>query len=90
MAEHKSNGSPDGHTSELAEFPEVHGKIIDRVELFSDSESFAITLKFEDRTSLHFTMEPAVFAFPTLSDWKDGNETVLKKYKGVRSEIQRS
>ena len=90
MAENKSNGSPNGHTSELADFPEVHGKTVDRIELFSDHEYYGITVKFADRTALNFTFESAVFAFPTLSDWEDGNEKILKKYKGVRSKIQRS
>ena len=91
MANHKTNGSDEGHTSaELANFPEVSGKIVDRIELFSDHEYYGITVKFVDRTSLTFTLETAVFTFPTFSDWQDGNETILKKYKGVRSKIQRS
>ena len=90
MADKKSNGSTNGHASELADFPEVSGKIVDRIEIHSDHEYYGITVKFVDRTALNFTFESAVFAFPVLSDWEDGNEKILKKYKGVRSKIQRS
>ena len=90
MADDKTNGSHDGHTSELADFPEVSGKIVQGVEIHSDHEYYGLTIKFIDRTALNFTFETAVFAFPTLSDWEDGDEKILKKYKGVRSKIQRS
>jgi len=91
VANHKTNGSDEGHTSaELADFPEVTGKIVQAVEIHSDHEFYGLTIRFEDRTALTFTFETAVFAFPTFSDWEDGNEKILKKYKSVRSKIQRS
>ena len=91
MATDKTNGSPNGDTSaELANFPEVTGKIVQAVEIHSDHEFYGLTIRVEDRTALTFTFETAVFAFPTFSDWEDGNETILKKYKSVRSKIQRS
>ena len=89
MATDKTNGSTNGHASELADFPEVTGKIVQAVEIHSDHEYYGLTIKFEDRTALNFTFETAVFAFPVLSDWETGDETILKKYKGVRSKIQR-
>ncbi|PYP91078.1 MAG: hypothetical protein DMG65_09430 [Candidatus Angelobacter sp. Gp1-AA117] len=90
MAENKGTHPPKKRTSrrELSEFPEVTGKIVDKVELFSDHEYYAITIRFQDKTSLHFAQEPAVFTFPRLSDWADGNETILQEYKSVRSNIQ--
>ena len=92
MAESKSNGSPEKRTSrrEVLTFPEVNGKTVEAVEVFSDREYYAISIRFQDKTALQFPLETAVFAFPSLSDWKDGNETILKEYKSVRSNIQRS
>ena len=75
---------------QLADFPEVKDKLLETVEVFSDSEYYGITIRFTDQTSLNFTLETAVFAFPVLSNWKDGNEKRLKKYKSIRSHIQRS
>jgi len=92
MAENKSNGSPERHTSrrEVLNFPEVNGKIVEAVEVFSDHEYYAISIRFQDKTALQFPLETAVFAVPTFSDWTDGNEKPIKKYKSVRSHVQRS
>ena len=91
MADSKGNGSPNERTSrrEVLNFPEVIGKTVESVEVFSDHEYYAISIRFQDKTALQFPLETAVFAFPSLSDWKDGNETVLKEYKSVRSRVQR-
>lgn len=90
MANKKTNGSPNKRTSEVADFPEIVGKIVSKVELHSGRDVYAITVFFEDRTELHFIFESGIFAFPTLSDWADGNETILKEYKSVQSKIERS
>ena len=92
MAENKGTHPPKIRTSrrEILEFPEVKGKIVENVEVFSHHEYYAISIWFQDKTSLNFPLETAVFTFPTLSDWADGNETILKEYKSVRSNIQRS
>ncbi|PYP93005.1 MAG: hypothetical protein DMG65_02205 [Candidatus Angelobacter sp. Gp1-AA117] len=75
---------------QLADFPETRDKIVENIEVFSDHEYYGITIRFTDKTALAFALETAVFAFPVLSDWADGNETILKKYKSIRSHIQRS
>ena len=92
MAENKSNGSPERHTSrrEILNFPEVNGKTVEAVEVFSHNEFYAITIRFQDKTALQLPLETAVFVFPTFSDWANGNEKILKEYKSVRSHIQRS
>lgn len=89
MANKKSNGSPNKHTSEVADFPEVVGKIVQNVELHSGRDVYSISIHFEDQTALYFILESGICAFPTFSDWTDGNETVIKEYKEVRSKIQR-
>jgi len=92
MAENKGTHPPKKRTSrkEVLEFPAVKGKTVEGVELFSDHEYYGITIRFQDKTALQFPFEIAVFAFSSLSDWKSGNERILKKYKSVRSNIQRS
>ena len=91
MAENKGTHPPKEHTSrrEVQEFPEISGKTVEAVELSADHEYYGITIRFQDKTSLNFTLETAVFSFPVLSDWTDGNQKILKKYKSVRSRIQR-
>ena len=75
---------------QLADFPEVKDKLLDSIEVFSDHEYYAITVRFQDKTALNFAMETAVFTFPVLSDWTGGNEKILKQYKSVRSNIKRA
>jgi len=91
MAENKRTHARRKRTSrrEVLEFPAVKGKTVEAVELFSDHEYYAISIRFQDKTALQFPLETAVFAFPSLSNWKSGNEKILKKYKSVRSNIQR-
>ena len=89
MAKKKNNHSGDDHTTQLGDFPEVTGKIVQSIELFSDKEYCGITIRFIDQTALDFTLETAVFVFPSYSDRTGGNETILKEYEPVRSYIQR-
>lgn len=89
MAKKKLNGSREGHTSEVADFPEVIGKIVQKVELHSGRDVYSLSVYFEDRTALHFIQESGICSFPTLSDWTDGNETVLKEYEPVQSKFER-
>ena len=91
MADNKRTHIQRIHSSlrEFADFPEVKDKIIDGVEVSADHEYYGITIRFQDKTSLNFTLETAVFTFPVLSDWTSGDEEILHKYKAVRSRIQR-
>lgn len=89
MAKNKGNGSPNKHTSEVADYPEVVGKIVQKVELHSGRDVYSISIHFEDHTALYFIQESGICSFPTLSDWTGGDETVLKEYEGIKSKIQR-
>ena len=75
---------------QVADFPEVKDKIIAAVEVFSDHEYYGITLRFHDKTVLNFTLVTAVFTFPVLADWTDGEEKTLKRYRPVSSKVSRT
>ena len=86
MAEDKTTDSPDPHTRQ--DFPEVKGKIVDRVEFDIEADFYGVTIRFQDRTSLTFSMESCVFTFPIFSQWTDeGEENVIKEYQPVRSYV---
>ena len=42
----------------FVDFPLVKGKIADKVELFTTTNSHSLTIDFQDRTSLHLDIEP--------------------------------
>jgi hypothetical protein len=87
MAEDKRTHSQDPRTRQ--EFPEVKGKTVDFVELAADSDFYGITIRFQDKTSLTFTVEPAVITFPVLADWTGGEEKLLKEYQPMQSKTAR-
>lgn len=68
------------------DFPEVKDKIVETVQLSVEAGYYGITIRFQDSTSLSFSVEPCVIAFPVFSEWKDGEEKILKEYQPVRSE----
>jgi len=81
MAEIKGTGKLD--------FPEVKGKIVKSVELDVEASFYGIAIFFEDKTSLTFSMEPCVFAFPVFSQWTpEGEEKIVKEYPSIRSIVE--
>ena len=67
------------------DFPEVKDKIVTSVEVLSDTEGFGVTIRFSDETTLDFTIESYLAVFPVHSQWKQGEETVLKRWKPIQS-----
>jgi len=86
MAENKGTHFPEPHTRQ--DFHEVKDKIVESVELFVEPTFYGITIRFQDKTALTFSIESCgVVAFPVLADWTGGEEKTLKKYTPVRSKI---
>lgn len=68
------------------EFPEVKDKIVERVELAVEKDYYGISVFFQDKTSLTFSIHPFVSASPVYSQWADGEQEILKEYEPVSSE----
>ena len=83
MAVNKGTHSPKPHTRQ--DFPEAKGKIVDIVEVITESDYHCIAIRFQDRTALTFTVEPCVFTFPVYADWAGSEEKVITGYPPVRS-----
>lgn len=90
MADNKSTHFEESHTRQVADFPEVNGKIIESVELSTDPGYYGITFYFQDKTAFTFILEPGLITFPVLADRKDGEEKILKRYEPVRSKVHRT
>ena len=88
MADIKSTHSEESHTTQ--NFPELTGKIIERVELSAYPDYYGITLQCQDKIALTLIIEPALMTFPVLADWTGGEEKTLKRYKPVRSKVPRT
>ena len=86
MAVNKGTHSPESRTR--LEFPEVKDKIVELVEFNIEPDFYGISIRFQDKTSLTFSMESCVFTFPILSQWTpEGEENVVKEYQPLRSYV---
>ena len=69
---------------------EVKGKIVDYVEFFTSSESHSIDICFQDKTTLHFNIDPSFLLETEYADWKTGNWRRIKRWPTLRSATFRS
>jgi hypothetical protein len=64
----------------VVEFSEPRGRKVERIELITSSECHSISIRFDDKTDLSFVID----AWPRLkaeySDWKTGNQHILKRW----------
>jgi hypothetical protein len=64
---------------------EVQGKTVDFAELWMDHDNRSVTLWFQDKTCLHFCLEPGLSVQTDYFDWKSGEQRVLKRWPAVHS-----
>ena len=64
-------------------FPEVQGKTVEFIEMWADSDFPCVDIGFDDKTALHFVMDTRLAMQPTYSDWKTGNQRVLRRWPAV-------
>jgi len=67
-------------------FEEVKGKPVDFVEVFTAGEYHAIDVRFQDKTALHFIIDPGFILETDYADWKTGNWRPIKRWPLIRSE----
>ena len=84
MADHKVTRSGAGKKvpyRQVVRFPQIKGKIIADVELSLSPEYRAVDIRFEDKTSLTFDLQPRFEVIPVLADWKTGDSKPLKRWR---------
>lgn len=75
-------------SSDCVRYMEVQGKTVDYAELWTGPGNCSVTLWFQDKTCLHFNLEPE----PRLGiqanyfDCKTGDQRVLKRWPVVLSD----
>ena len=88
MATRKATRSRAGKkvsSRRVVNFPQIKGKIIADVELSLSSEYHAVDIRFQDKTSLTFDLQPCFQVTPVLADWKTGDYKPLKQWKPIHS-----
>jgi hypothetical protein len=67
-------------------FEEVKGKLVDFVEVFTTGEYHSIDFRFQDKTALHFVINPGFSLETAYGDGKTGNWRPLKRWPLIHSE----
>lgn len=70
----------------LHRFQEAQGKPLDYIEFFTTGEYHAIDVRFQDKTAMHFVIEPGFTLETDYSDWKSGNGRRIKRWPLIRSQ----
>jgi hypothetical protein len=68
----------------LVNFPQARGRTVEKVELSLDSDYHCVSIRFKDNTDLTVVIDPALMFQATYSEWKAGNQRVLKRWPLVR------
>ena len=64
---------------------EVKGKMVDYVEFFTAGENHSLDIRFQDKTTLHFVIDPGFTLETEYADLKSGDWRSIKRWPLVRS-----
>lgn len=70
--------------SRIIEFKDAAGKTIEKVTVTNEPEFRAVTIRFTDKTAIHFAVRLRVNFDAELIDWQTGNGQPIRTYKCVR------
>lgn len=68
----------------LVRFPQARGRMVEMVELSLDPEFHCVSIHFKDNTDLTVVIDTALTFRAEYSEWKAGNQKVLKRWPVVR------
>jgi hypothetical protein len=64
----------------IIEIEGVAGKIVAKITVTNESDFRDVSVRFTDRTGIHFALCPRIEIEPELLDWKTGDGEILKEY----------
>jgi hypothetical protein len=65
---------------DIIEIEGAVGKTVEKITVTNESDFRNITVRFSDRTAIHFTLRPRIDVEPELTDWKTGDGETLREY----------
>ena len=75
----------DATYARLVKFPQARGRTVEKVELSLDSDFHCVSIRFKDKTDLTVVIDTALTFRAEYSEWKAGNQKVLKRWPVIRS-----
>ena len=70
--------------AQIREYKEVKGKVIDRITLTNEEDFRCVSIRFSDRTAIHFEIELSLLVKPEFMNWKTGDGKLIKSYPVVK------
>jgi hypothetical protein len=70
----------------LLEFPEMKGRVVEKIEFFSTAEFHSVNVFFADKTSLLLAIEPRFELHAELESARSGEPQVTKRWPPICSE----
>lgn len=67
----------------IIEVEGVAGKTVQRITVTNEFNFRDITVRFSDKTAIHFELHPRIAVEPELVDWTTGDGETLKKYPTI-------
>lgn len=72
-------------STRLVKFPQAKGRTVEKVELSLDPEFHCVSIRFKDNTDLTVIIDAALIFQAVYSEWKAGDQKILKRWPVVRS-----
>lgn len=67
------------------EFPGMQGRKVEKIELITCGDYHAVSIRFQEKTTLHLVIDPGFTLKANLRDWKDGDGKSLKSWPPIIS-----
>ena len=83
---HKKQSIRSTYHRKLLHFPDAKGKTVEAVELSMATDYHAISINFQDKTCLHFSIDSGLTVQTDYSNWKTGNQRMIRRWPLIRSQ----
>ncbi len=70
----------------IVEFPNMKGRKLEKVEIYTSGERYSIVIAFQDRTFLNLAIEPGFTLHAVQEDRQPGDMKVLRRWPAIYSE----
>jgi hypothetical protein len=70
----------------IVEYSEAVGKVVAKVTLTNEDDFRCVTVRFTDKTAIHFELRLRLDVVPEFMDWRTGDGKSIRMYKTVREQ----
>jgi hypothetical protein len=67
------------------EFPGMHGRRVEKIELITAGDYHAVSIRFQEKRTLHLVIDPGFTLKAAFRDWKDGDGRSIKSWPPIVS-----